>query len=508
MVSEQFDSRKMNTRSAVNRQEERPVSNRVEEIEASIGSFQMEIGTLKEKFQSEIGTLHSKMGSIKKMLETILKQGAESPIKAAPHPKSTSQGTSHTSTPTSGSMRNQGGSEGDGINGRGMNDMHRFYAIKGRKLEIPVFDGKDPDGWIMRAERYFKLNHLNDEEQIEVAVISFEGDALRWFQWEHRRQPMNDWKTVKLGILKQFRSCAMGSLCEQFLALKQEGSVDDYRKKFVALAAPLEGISEEIFLGQFINGLDPVVKAELRLLDPINLNVAMDIASKIEEKNKVISKHKQNGNWSGKKGLTTFNDNKTSITVLPKFNGQDSRSASNYRRLTNEELQNKRSQGLCYRCDEKFSPGHVCKMKEISILVTQQTTDDEEEEMEELTEEVIQEAVKEKVEVHLNSVIGFSNPKRMKVEGQIEAQIVVVLIDCGVTHNFISNETVAKLKIPVDKTEKYVIAMGTGMEVNGQGVCRNVKLHIQELEICEEFLPLKLGNSDVILGMQWLVKLA
>lgn len=101
--------------------------------------------------------------------------------------------------------------------------------------------------------------------------------------------------------------------------------------------------------------------------------------------------------------------------------------------------------------------------------------------------------------------MGFSNPKTMKVEGKIEEQKVVVLIDCGA--NFISNETVAKLKIPVDKTEKYVIAMGTGMEVSGQGLCRNVKLQIQDIEICEEFLPLKLGKSDVILGMQWLVKL-
>lgn len=234
MVSEQFDSGRMNTRSTNNRVEDRPVANRVEEIEANIGSVQVEIGALKENLKSEIGNLHSEMGSIKKMLEAVLKQRIDSPANSGSHSKPPNQGTPLHSTSNSGVNKNHGESEDDAIGGRSGNDNNRFYAIKGRKLEIPVFDGQDPDGWIMRAERYFKLNPLSDEEQIEVAIIAFEGDALRWFQWEHRRQPMREWKTLKLRMLKQFRSCAMGSLCEQFLALKQEGSIEDYSKNCIS----------------------------------------------------------------------------------------------------------------------------------------------------------------------------------------------------------------------------------------------------------------------------------
>lgn len=47
------------------------------------------------------------------------------------------------------------------------------------------------------------------------------------------------------------------------------------------------------------------------------------------------------------------------------------------------------------------------------------------------TEEVI-------TEVSLNSVIGLSNPKTMKLRGLIGDQEVVVMIDPGTTHNFIS----------------------------------------------------------------------
>lgn len=32
-------------------------------------------------------------------------------------------------------------------------------------------------------------------------------------------------------------------------------------------------------------------------------------------------------------------------------------------------MQARRDKGLCYRCDEKYSPGHRCKNKELWLLV-------------------------------------------------------------------------------------------------------------------------------------------
>lgn len=33
-------------------------------------------------------------------------------------------------------------------------------AWKYRKLDMPLFDGEDPDGWIMRVEKYFDFYKL------------------------------------------------------------------------------------------------------------------------------------------------------------------------------------------------------------------------------------------------------------------------------------------------------------------------------------------------------------
>ncbi|PKU69826.1 hypothetical protein MA16_Dca025017 [Dendrobium catenatum] len=38
----------------------------------------------------------------------------------------------------------------------------------------------------------------------------------------------------------------------------------------------------------------------------------------------------------------------------------------------------------------------------------------------------------------------------------------------------------------------------------GRGVCRGVVLKIQGIQVKEDFLPLELGSTDVILGMKWL----
>ena len=42
------------------------------------------------------------------------------------------------------------------------------------------------------------------------------------------------------------------------------------------------------------------------------------------------------------------------------------------------------------------------------------------------------------------------------------------------------------------------------MTVQGVGICKGVKLNLQNLQIVEDFLPLDLGSLDVILGMKWL----
>lgn len=75
---------------------------------------------------------------------------------------------------------------------------------------MPLFDGTDPDGWILRVDWYFNFYRLSEEERLEAVAVTLEGDALRWYQWEHKRHPIRRWSDLKEFILRQFRSSSGG----------------------------------------------------------------------------------------------------------------------------------------------------------------------------------------------------------------------------------------------------------------------------------------------------------
>ncbi|KAJ9544173.1 hypothetical protein OSB04_023880 [Centaurea solstitialis] len=468
-------------------------NSRIDDLESNLGTIKENQTEMKES-QTEI------KGCLEKLMQEMAKFS-----------KQQEEVYSRLESVQSGEYDGAMGSGGPKKRTEGDGDQNRFLAVKGRKLEIPTFDGSDPDGWIIRAERYFSLNRLTQAEKIDVSFIAFEGAALKWFQWENRRHPILRWEDLRKLILRQFRSAAAGTLCEQFLAVKQEGSVEDFIRKFVELASPLEGIPEEVFLSQFVNGLEGMIRAELRLLSPTTLEEAMEVALKVEAKNVVLRKERITGGT--RKTGTTYSGDKTSAESSLSVNGPTpvttagGKAGSGFRRLTDHEVQQKRALGLCYRCDEKYGPGHRCKKKEMSVLLVQAEEQEGEitrEEGEKTLDTATVFEMDKEVEIHLNSVVGLTNPKTMKLEGVINEQRVVILIDSGATHNFISTEIVEKKGIKVEKTSEYMITLGLGEKVRGIGICRHVEVNLQGLEIIDDFLPIQLGNSDVILGMQWL----
>lgn len=118
------------------------------------------------------------------------------------------------------------------------------------------------------------------------------------------------------------------------------------------------------------------------------------------------------------------------------------------------------------------------------------------------------EFVSEPVEVSLNSVVRLSSPKTLKLIGVIDGNEVVVMVDPGATHNFVSLKAVEKLRIPVTESGGFGVSLGNGEAVEGTGICKGITVVLAGgVVVKEDFLPLKLGNSDLILGVQWLEKL-
>lgn len=99
------------------------------------------------------------------------------------------------------------------------------------------------------------------------------------------------------------------------------------------------------------------------------------------------------------------------------------KTGSGMRHLSDKELQEKRSKGLCFKCDEKWYMGHRCKRRELSVLLIE---GDEEEGTKYAgsdppispTDETSHEVIIQPG-VSLNSVVGLTNPKTMKLKGVV-----------------------------------------------------------------------------------------
>ncbi|XP_013601204.1 PREDICTED: uncharacterized protein LOC106308604 [Brassica oleracea var. oleracea] len=107
----------------------------------------------------------------------------------------------------------------------------------------------------------------------------------------------------------------------------------------------------------------------------------------------------------------------------------------------------------------------------------------------------------------LNSMVGITSKKTMKMEGVLGNREVVVFIDSGATCNFIATRLVEEMRLPVVETVGFGVAVGNGEVINGSGKCEYVEVEIQGIKIKEEFLKFELGTVDLVLGYSWLAKL-
>lgn len=75
-----------------------------------------------------------------------------------------------------------GGSPNGGSSGGGFSVLQRDtpdeYRMAVKKVELPLFDGNDPVGWITRAETYFEVQNTSDDVKVKLAKLSMEGPTI------------------------------------------------------------------------------------------------------------------------------------------------------------------------------------------------------------------------------------------------------------------------------------------------------------------------------------------
>lgn len=168
------------------------------------------------------------------------------------------------------------------------------------------------------------------------------------------------------------------------------------------------------------------------------------------------------------------------------------------RHLPYNELLGRRKKGLCFKCGGPFHGRHQCPDKQLRLMII----DDDEEAKGEAhvmagCEEEEFEAVGECNMMGILSLLEDTKwqPQTMKVRGLVRGVAILILVDSGATHNFISRKLVAAMGWPTEDTTPMLVS---------QGQCAGLQIEVGSVSVEVNALLFDLEGIDVVLGISWL----
>lgn len=139
--------------------------------------------------------------------------------------------------------------------------------------------------------------------------------------------------------------------------LHQTSSVAAYQTSFEVIANRTSGLPDSFFVSCFVFGLRPEIQREVLALQPSALAAAIGLARLQEDR---LADAQRNA----------FRPNLPNPSLLPTPS-----TSLPIRRLTPVEMQSWKDRGLCYNCDERFTPGHRCQSQQFLLLLADDAAD-------------------------------------------------------------------------------------------------------------------------------------
>lgn len=312
-----------------------------------------------------------------------------------------------------------------------------------------------------------------------MASYHLRGEANEWWQWL-RRTHTEAGTTVTWDIFSEELWSRFGPTdCEDFdeslSKIRQTGLLRDYQREFERLGNRVRGWTQKALVGTFMGGLQPEISEGIRMFKPKTLKEAISLARMRDEQ---LLRQK-------KAIRPSFQSSSSSPTK--------SKQSTPVKRLSWEEMQNRRAKGLCFNCDEKFFPGHRCSNLQLLLLDGGLNFDEDDEEIES--------------EISLHALSGWSSAGTMRVALQIQSFELIVLIDSGSTHNFVNEKIAGLIRLPVHPTKPFTVKVANGTPLPCNGKFKDISFSLQGIPFVATFYSLPIMGLDVVLGVQWLQQL-
>ncbi|KAF1870520.1 hypothetical protein Lal_00003726 [Lupinus albus] len=247
--------------------------------------------------------------------------------------------------------------------------------------------------------------------------VLYEGRALSWFKWAFLNTNFSDWESFTRCLETRF-----GPFCHE----NHQAELFKLRKQRLLRLTKNNLSNSTTGFG------DSHLRCELAVLRPHHIAEALSLAKLVE------SKIKDSKPLFYRPQRPTYNQ---TFNPLPSpHNPNTSRPPTTInplpiKCLTTAQMQERRAQGLCYNCDEKYIVGHKCQPKLFLPLLVDELGADEDElvtnsfsglaEQLESRDELIHFQLSEQ------ALEGPPSPKSLRFQGFIAGHSVIVLVDTG-----------------------------------------------------------------------------
>eukprot|EP00253_Pinus_taeda_P026095 PITA_26095 len=317
--------------------------------------------------------------------------------------------------------------EGESSHSLHFHGNHQHSHPRPPKLDMYKFDGSHLAIWLSQMDQYFTLNHIKDDEtKLSVGSLYLDQEIWQWWEWHQKcyARPIT-WQIFSKALSDRFEheSNFLGRLKK----LRQTSTVQDYITAFEALTFRTRGLADEFYVECFISGIKDAIQAHVRMHHPATWLAVYTMAREVERS---LAAQSPRPNFTAKGHPTQASSTTQTLKV---------------QKVSPVEMAERRKQGLCYYCDDKYSPGHKCKEPRFfQIDANEEAPPFEglEEEDEDNQQDNELPSTPEEPVISLHALAWISSPQTLKIRGFVKHRPVVVLIDSGSTHNFIHQRVV------------------------------------------------------------------
>ena len=381
------------------------------------------------------------------------------------------------------------------------------------KVDFPRFDGSGIKEWIFKAEEFFGIDYTPDDMKVRTAAVHFDGHASTWhhsfIQTGVGLEVLYDWKSYIKLLKERFED-----ICEDPIAelkrLQETDGIVSYHEKFELIKIKLN-LSQEYLVSAYLAGLRIDTQMHVRMFQPQTISHCFLLGKLYERAHPKPSVQ----NWSANKGVTQV-VHKGVLPTPKEYESKGANQGSNRpfakpmitpkKFLSQAEMSDRRARGLCYWCDEKFTPEHYLTHKKTQLFSME--VDEEDVFMDAMDQHEVGDAVGQvNPQVSLNAVSGISDYKTMRVKGMFGKRAIFVLIDSGSTHNFVDPKVAVTLGCQIEASRLTKVTVADGRKLDIQGQIKGFTWNFQSTTFHTDVMLIPLQGCDMVLGVQWLEKL-